>query len=212
MPTCPLCLHENLDEFHQDKHRQYWQCPICDLVSVPASFHLSADAEKAVYDLHDNAFADEGYQRFLSRTLTPLLQRVPQDAVGLDFGCGEGAVLSHMAAKQGVKVHNYDLYYHPFAERLTGQYDFICLTEVIEHIYDAHGLIEQLTHMLKPGGILAVMTKRVLGHAEFIHWHYKNDPTHINFYSQTTFEWIAKQHDGWQCEVIDKDVVFITLA
>ncbi|NKF52302.1 class I SAM-dependent methyltransferase [Shewanella sp. WXL01] len=217
MSQCPLCLSADLQAFHQDKKRHYLQCQQCKLVTVPAEYHLCEADEKAFYDLHDNDVADEGYQRFLSRTLTPLLDKVlanasdanVSDIIGLDFGCGEGAVLSQMAAKQGVKVMNYDLYYHNDPSLLALQYDFISMTEVIEHVYEAKALITQLSAMLKAGGTLAIMTKRVLGQAEFVNWHYKNDPTHINFYSEATFAWLAREL-GWQLEVIGKDVVFFT--
>ncbi|MGL5728245.1 MAG: methyltransferase domain-containing protein, partial [Plesiomonas sp.] len=82
------------------------------------------------------------------------------------------------------------------------------LTEVIEHVSDAHALLGQLDQLLKAEGILAVMTKRVQNPTAFATWHYKNDPTHINFYSEATFAWLA-QHYGWRLELIDKDVVFL---
>ncbi|MCW3172089.1 class I SAM-dependent methyltransferase [Shewanella subflava] len=204
---CPLCHHDQLVLFHQDKKRAYFQCQQCQLVTVPAVFYLDEVAEKAFYDLHDNTVADEGYQRFLSRTLTPVLHAIQPDAKGLDYGCGEGAVLSKMAAKQGVSVNNYDLFYFPEQGQLQQQYDFITMTEVLEHIADAQQVFKQLQGLLKPAGLLAIMTKRVRDHASFIDWHYKHDPTHINFYSEATFEWIAQAYQ-WQLEIIDNDVVF----
>jgi SAM-dependent methyltransferase len=206
LSSCPLCHHETV-AFSQDKSRPYVRCPRCFLVSVPAAFYWDETAEKAHYDCHHNDFADAGYQHFLSRTLTPLLTRLAPNASGLDFGCGEGAVLSQMAAKQGISVANYDLFYHPDTQVLSQQYDFVCLTEVIEHIANAKQLIELLSQLLLPGGILAIMTKRVLNLEGFINWHYKIDPTHINFYAIETFEWLALQQ-GWQLEVIGSDVVF----
>ncbi|WP_351078953.1 class I SAM-dependent methyltransferase [Shewanella sp. CAL98-MNA-CIBAN-0140] len=206
MSCCPLCHHQTI-AFHQDKYRPYVRCSQCLLVSVPAAFYWDETAEKAHYDCHHNDFADAGYQHFLSRTLTPLLTRLAPNASGLDFGCGEGAVLSQMAAKQGISVANYDLFYHPDTQVLSQQYDFVCLTEVIEHIANAKQLIELLSQLLLPGGILAIMTKRVLNLEGFINWHYKIDPTHINFYAIETFEWLALQQ-GWQLEVIGSDVVF----
>ena len=204
---CPLCHHDQLVLFHQDKKRAYFQCQQCQLVTVPAAFYLNEVAEKAFYDLHDNTVADEGYQRFLSRTLTPVLDAIQPDAKGLDFGCGEGAVLSQMAAKQGVSVNNYDLFYFPEQGQLQQQYDFVTMTEVLEHIADAQQVFKLLQGLLKPAGLLAIMTKRVRDHAGFINWHYKHDPTHINFYSEATFEWIAQAYQ-WQLDIIDSDVVF----
>lgn len=208
MNTCPLCHGADLVAYHQDKKRDYHQCQTCLLVSVPPEFYLSAEAEKAEYDKHENHPHDLGYQTFLNRTLEPLLARVNPSAQGLDFGCGEGKALSLMAKARGYHIDNYDLYYANNPETLARQYDFITLTEVIEHVSDAQGLLTQLDRLLKPNGILAVMTKRVQDKTAFARWHYKNDPTHINFYSEATFGWLA-HHYGWRLEIIDKDVVFL---
>jgi hypothetical protein len=36
------------------------------------------------------------------------------------------------------------------------------------------------------------MTKRVSNQAAFSHWHYKNDPTHVRFYSEQTMHFVAQ--------------------
>jgi len=177
------------------------------LVSVPVSFHLSPEEEKSRYDQHQNDPADPAYQKFLSRTFEPLLAKISKDSEGLDFGCGSGPTISEMGKKQGVSISNYDLYYFNESELLERQYDFITLTEVIEHIANPQLLMQQLDSLLKTEGILAIMTKRVMDRQAFQNWHYKNDSTHICFYSLETFEWIAEFFD-WRLEVIDKDVVF----
>nr|WP_256261032.1 class I SAM-dependent methyltransferase [Shewanella sp. NIFS-20-20] len=212
-----MCHGQSLVLFCQDKRRRYYCCNDCRLVSVPPEQYLSSQQEKAEYDKHDNASDDSGYRRFLGRTWLPLLERLQliypdlSSLRGLDFGCGEGAILSKIAQEAGVTFANYDLYYHPHPERLNQQYHVITLTEVIEHIADAAGLMIQLDNMLVAGGVLAIMTKRVSDSDAFGRWHYKNDLTHINFYSGASFQWIAQQY-GWQLEIIAADVVFFTKA
>ena len=105
-------------------------------------------------------------------------------------------------------MFNYDLYYAPFEHLLDEQYDFITMTEVIEHIAHPAKLLTSLDKMLKPGAVLAVMTKRLFNQQRFVNWHYKNDPTHISFYSIETFKWIANKMD-WRLEVINDDVIFL---
>lgn len=211
MSICPLCQQPSLQAFHQDKFREYQRCDNCLLISVPKGFLLNSVDEKAVYDQHQNNPDDLGYRKFLSRALDPILERVSQDAEGLDFGCGPGPTISVMAAEQGIKVDNYDLYYCNDPQKLQKQYDFVTITEVIEHVADAKSLLETLDSLLKPGGLLVVMTKRAGDLEAFSRWHYKGDPTHICFYSTTTFEWIAK-HYGWALEVLGNDVVLLSKA
>ena len=193
--------------FHQDKFRNYLRCPNCQLVFVPSQFHLSAAMEKAEYDKHQNNPQDIGYRTFLSRTVKPLLAQISKQGLGLDFGCGPDPTISEMLKEQGISVKNYDLYYFNKPQLLTKAYDFVVMTEVIEHIAKPQKLLEQLDFLLKANGLLAIMTKRVSSQNAFANWHYKNDPTHICFYSIETFQWIA-QKMVWRLEVIDKDVVF----
>ncbi len=204
---CPLCAQDSLQKFYQNKQRIFLQCNICKLISVPIENHLSPADEKAQYDKHQNNPDDLDYKKFLSRTFDPLLKQISQNSLGLDFGCGPGPTISHMANEHGIKVFNYDLYYFNQPELLERQYDFITMTEVIEHIAGPRLLFTKLDTLLKQGGLLAIMTKRVIDIQAFSSWHYKNDPTHICFYSIKTFEWIALKLE-WRLEVIDKDVVF----
>lgn len=207
METCPLCASQKVRPYFQEKHRDYVQCQCCDLVWVPQVFHLTADEEKAAYDHHQNDPADLGYRRFLSRAVEPLFSSLAKEKKGLDFGCGPGPTISVMAAEVGLEMENYDLYYQHQPELLTRQYDFITMTEVIEHIYQANAVLTQLDRMLAAGGVLAIMTKRVLSQEAFATWHYKHDLTHIVFYSNATFEWIAKQFN-WRLEFVANDVVY----
>ncbi|MGX5174928.1 class I SAM-dependent methyltransferase [Aliikangiella sp. IMCC44653] len=199
--------------YAKDRRRLYLQCQQCQLVYVPAQYRLTAQAEKAEYDKHQNNEQDNGYRRFLARTTTPLFAQLaakPHDnrrPQGLDFGCGPGPAIKSMAAEAGYLVENYDLYYYNQPELLQKRYDFITMTEVIEHIAKPAILLKQLNGLLHHQGILAVMTKRRTDLPAFKNWHYKNDPTHICFYSIACLEWVARKM-GWRLEVIDKDVVF----
>lgn len=207
MSLCPLCQCDALSHFDEDNKRVYLRCGQCHLVVVPQRYLLSDEDEKTTYNQHRNDPDDIRYRDFLGRAVNPLLAQLPKHAQGLDFGCGSGPTISVMAAEAGITMNNYDLYYHHVPENLARRYDFITMTEVIEHIADARSLLEQLNTLLNWGGILAVMTKLVEQAQVFNQWYYKGDPTHICFYSIETFEWIA-QHFGWRLEVIDTDVVF----
>ena len=209
---CPLChskesTQSSLHEYYKDCKRTYVQCDCCDLVSVADEFLLSSKEEKSIYDFHENNSDDEGYRKFLARVFNPLKEKISDKAIGLDFGCGPGPTISKMGEEFNIKIENYDLYYFNSPELLQKKYNFVIMTEVIEHVVDAASLLRQLDSLLKPNAILAIMTKRVIDKQRFRNWHYKNDLTHIRFYSLKTFEWIAKKLN-WRLEIIDKDVVF----
>jgi SAM-dependent methyltransferase len=206
---CPLCASGSNTDYYRDSRRLYLQCGQCQLVWVPSEYHLSPEEEKAEYDKHENSLEDTGYLNFLSRVTTPLLKRLAAESRGLDFGCGPAPALATQIRRQGHSVNLYDLYYFPDESVLKLQYDFISCTEVIEHIANPAELLFNWLRMLKPGGLLAIMTKRVIDKQAFSRWHYKNDPTHICFYSDATFRWIASQWH-FKLEIIDRDVVFLT--
>ncbi|WP_269140150.1 class I SAM-dependent methyltransferase [Pseudothauera nasutitermitis] len=169
---------------------------------------LGRDAERAFYDTHRNAPDDPGYRRFLARIAEPLMQRLSGSAEGLDYGCGPGPALAAMLAEGGHRVACYDPYYCPDAAVLARDYDFITCTEVAEHFHDPAAEFVRLAGLLRPGGWLAVMTCFQTDDARFANWHYRRDPTHVVFYREETFAWLAG-HLGWHLEVPAKDVALL---
>ena len=204
--NCPLCAGADVVGYHRDQRRAYLQCSACRLVFVPTSFHLSADQEKAEYDLHQNDPQDLGYRSFLNRLAQPLLERLNPKSQGLDFGSGPGPCLSLILEEQGHTVALYDLYYASHPELLESQYDFITATEVVEHLVQPLLELERLWSLLKPGGQLGIMTKLVASPEKFVNWHYKSDPTHISFFSVATFAYLGQQW-GSAPQFIGADVI-----
>ncbi|MEM7534438.1 MAG: class I SAM-dependent methyltransferase [Chloroflexota bacterium] len=210
MHICPLCSSETKATlFYQDSPghhhpRDYYRCATCQLVFVPPVQYLSPTAEKAEYDLHQNSPNDQGYRRFLSRMFDPMQERIVATSHtckhGLDFGSGPGPTLSVMFEEAGHRVALYDRFYTPDDSVFGRSYDFITATEVVEHLHHPKQELDRLWGCLKPGGYLGIMTKMVLDRAAFAKWHYKQDLTHVCFFSQATFEWISMQ---W-CNNIEK--------
>jgi SAM-dependent methyltransferase len=190
---CPLCGSAQTAHFHTDSVREYQRCSSCDLVFVPAPFFVLPEEEKGLYDMHENDPRDMAYRQFLSRLFDPLQERLPEHACGLDFGSGPGPTLSKMFEEQGHRVRLYDPFYAPDETALSGEYDFITATEVAEHLHRPAFELERLWSLLRPAGWLGIMTRRLDPKQQFPHWHYKNDPTHVIFFSDLTFEWLANQ-------------------
>ncbi|RRJ85390.1 class I SAM-dependent methyltransferase [Aestuariirhabdus litorea] len=194
--------------FHQDTRRHYLRCPHCQLVQVPARYHLSPEHEQAEYALHNNDPVDRGYRRFLSRLSVPLSERLSPGAEGLDFGCGPGPALAMMLEEQGFSMTLYDLYFADHPEHLCRQYDFITATEVVEHLSQPGQTLQALWSCLRPGGWLGLMTKMVTSEEAFARWHYIRDPTHIAFFSRETFIFWCRQQRA-TVEFVGSDVILL---
>jgi SAM-dependent methyltransferase len=207
-PTCPLCASEHPGAFFKDTTRTYRRCGRCQLVFVPKRYWLSPAQEKATYDLHENDADHPGYRQFLSRLSTPLLARLDSNQTGLDFGCGPGPALAALLEKRGHTVALFDPHYVNNPLVFDQTYDFICATEVVEHLHDPNKEWATLFKLLRPGGWLGIMTKLVIDQRAFSQWHYIRDRTHICFYSRSTFEYLARRFKA-ELSFVENDVILL---
>jgi len=205
---CPLCFSRIVVAFYSDIERDFYQCTRCWLVFVPPIYYLSLEQEKAHYDLHQNNPDDLDYRQFLSRLADPLMAKLTIGMSGLDFGSGPGPTLSVMLEESGFDMAIYDIFYANDKAVLQIDYDFITATEVVEHLSKPGEVLENLWLKIKPGGWLGIMTKMVLDQAAFGRWHYKNDQTHICFYSRETFHYLG-QYWGALVQFPADDVVLM---
>lgn len=205
---CPLCRDGQGQPFHRDSRREYWRCRVCALIFVSPQDLPSPEEEKAEYDLHRNGPRDEGYRRFLGRLVQPMNERLSPGSRGLDFGSGPGPTLSVMFEEAGHGVALFDPFYAPDEIPLAVTYDFVTATEVFEHLHHPRRGLDRLWACLRPGGWLGVMTKLALNADAFAGWHYKEDRTHVVFFSRTTFEWLARH---WSAELtfVGQDVMLL---
>lgn len=188
---CPLCRGVRTYRL-PCAERLYHRCLECRLVFLDKAQRLNIAAEKAIYDTHDNRVEDPGYRRFLQRSLDSMRTHVESPATGLDFGCGPAPALAAMAREAGYRMLLYDKFYAADPAALDRSYDFICCTEVVEHLADPAAELGRLWSLLAPGGPLVIQTKRVLDDQRFRAWHYRRDPTHIVFFAAETFGWLAR--------------------
>ena len=116
----------------------------------------------------------------------------------LDYGCGYEPVLKTLLEREGYKTLGYDLNFFPNKE-LKKKYDLIISTETFEHIKNPGEELACLIPKISSKGYLAIMTRFYpsrdsnLCLESFSEWYYKRDPTHIAFYSQKTFSWVANE-------------------
>ena len=193
--TCPLCDSPETEAFHKDGVRKYIRCTRCELIFVPKEFHLAPDKERSRYDLHENSPDDPEYRAFLRRLIDPLLPRLEKGSNGLDFGSGPGPTLSLMMRQRGFEMEDYDPFYSEGDSVLERRYDFIACTETVEHFCEPRKSWELMLGLVRPDGVIGVMTDMLEDGMDFSNWHYIRDDTHVAFYSRKTFEWIARRYD-----------------
>jgi SAM-dependent methyltransferase len=189
--NCPLCSSAKTFEFSIIKDKKYYRCRVCSLIYLDSKNYISEKEEKTIYDYHENNPDDLNYRKFLSRLAEPLEQHLPKNAKGLDFGCGPGPTLSLMFEEKEHEMRLFDKFYHPDESILSESYDFIVMTEVIEHLKNPSFVLNQLHSLLKERGYLGIMTKLYSEKIDFKKWYYATDPTHICFYSKETFRWLC---------------------
>jgi len=208
LSRCSVCHQAQPVPFRQIGQQAYLRCPNCLATIMAPESRLTPEEERKIYELHDNDPADAGYRWFLSKLAEPLMARLPEGARGLDFGCGPGPALARMLTEAGFDMALYDPFFHPDPAALDGRYDFITCTEVVEHLHRPAEIFHQLDGLLKAGGWLGIMTCFQTDDDRFDNWHYRRDPTHVVFYREATFEWLAS-HYGWRLEIPRKDVVLL---
>ncbi len=206
--TCPLCSSKSTVKFEEDRMREYFQCGNCNLIFVPSKYYMSSDDEKTRYDEHKNNPKDTGYTEFLMSIFDPVNNLIALHSKGLDFGSGPGPILSNFFRNAGHSMEDYDLYYANKPELFDNEYEFITATEVIEHTFNPMMEIERLWSCLKPDGVLGIMTNLYTENIHFKSWYYKNDKTHICFFTKETFEWIANVLNA-RISFFDKDIIIL---
>ncbi len=192
---CPLCQSSHITPYFKNKDSAYLICPNCDLVFAPKQYHLSESAEKNRYDSHQNNPSDKHYREFLSKVFIPVMDYIKPNDKGLDFGSGPGPTLSVMFEEKGYKMDLFDKFYANNPLIFNNKYDFITATEVFEHLKEPDIHLKKIRNIMSKTAVLAVMTKMRNDDIDFSSWYYKDDPTHICFFSKNTMRYLGKVWD-----------------
>lgn len=205
MNQCIVCESKLIKGFQTSDKKQHWKCLHCSAKFLDKRHYINSDIEKQRYLEHKNIIEDIGYRNFLSRLSIPLKEKLLSGSKGLDFGCGHGPALADILTREGFNVDLYDPFFFPDKSVLLNEYDFITCTETAEHFFDPAKEFKTLDKLLKKNGWLGVMTNTLTTDDAFDSWYYRRDPTHVCFYSESTFKVIAEQKN-WFYEPISKDI------
>ena len=123
--SCPLCLGPDTPLFFSSvgspHERDFHLCQVCDLMFVPACFHLDEEAEVERYRQHNNDPSDEGYREFLSRLMLPLIDRLTNGASGTGlWGRPRSGAGDHDEGRVTSTSGSTDPHFHPDKAALCG--------------------------------------------------------------------------------------------
>lgn len=138
----------------------------------------------------------------------------------LDAGCGDGFFASHLAKMNGVtEVVGVDIsdaavktasQKHPHLQFRQGELnalpmendsiDCAAMSEVIEHLVDVDGVLDEIARVLKPGGILLITTTDfnwlkcvLISMFYFEKYFYPTNP-HVRFFTKGTLAEVLSHH------------------
>lgn len=193
--SCPLC-GQGAGLYFRGKKRDYHICTNCSAVFVLPSFLPNPEEEKARYQLHQNDVNDLGYRHFVKPLTDAVIEHIsPHDSIGLDYGCGPGPVAAEVLGREGYKFNFFDPFFKPDKSVFEKTYDFIICCEVAEHFHKPSQEFRLLKKMLKPGGKLFCMTNVLYPETDFSGWRYRNDATHVFFYTPETINFITETYN-----------------
>lgn len=195
MIDCPVCAKSTDIILTSDFDKEYHLCSNCELIFLDSKYFISHEEEKDRYSKHDNNAQNKGYVKMFKNFISVAIEPFIQEGMALEFGCGHGPVLGDMLKDMGFLVDLYDYYFYPEWEPEKDKYDLVTTTEVLEHIANPNTAFEVFSKVIKPGGLLSLMTLFApQDKSVFSSWWYAKDDTHIVFYTEKTIAYLAKKY------------------
>jgi 2-polyprenyl-3-methyl-5-hydroxy-6-metoxy-1,4-benzoquinol methylase len=207
MRPCRLC--QNPSQIIFEDVRPFYACNVCGLIFSDCL--LSAEeVEKHYKDQYQNEWDWGNEAEVFVLWLKNFRGTAPSLSLSiLDYGSG-GGLLAEALRKVGFKVDCYEPMLHGDFNResYSEAYDIIILNEVIEHLEDINKTLDIVYNVLADNGVVFIktnLTDKLINNPLnfqklFKGWWYKDDPTHISFFSFLTIEYICKDR-GRRLEV-----------
>lgn len=176
----------------------FLRCMECGGIVRDPTTRLSPEAQRDRYLLHRNDLVDQGYRRWLEGYLDAVFGWLRDQKISiergdlpvLDFGSGPNPALVALLRERGYDAVGWDPFFRPGPIPAESARLVTCL-EVAEHFETPRRDLSRLAGALAEGGIAAIAT-HLLGAdgdpaeqtAFFRSWWYRQDPTHVSFYTE----------------------------
>jgi len=192
---CNLCHASDCPRLNTNGKRTFHYCGRCQLISAPPHEHLSLFEEKQRYSHHRNFADNPDYVRYLTE-FSREIDRIPTEHPAiLDFGSGPEYVLARVLREKGMLCEPYDPLYGIGKEALLKQYDIVILCETIEHLRDLRAELRLCGRICKKTGYIVIRTQHYATKESVPSWWYAIDETHINFFNDYSFSYMASLLD-----------------
>lgn len=223
--NCPVCNKLKPVVFWAQKGYPLARCRYCGMVwdyqykqeeiSQYEELYFKNDNPKGGYANYFDGMAIN--KKTFSDRLKKIENRLGKKGKLLDVGCAlgdcllmarslgwkeiEGIELSKYAAnfarKRGLKITQGTLFTHKFK---ANSYDAITLFDVIEHVSDPIDQLKQIKRLLKPGGIVLMVTPDIGGFWSWLlrsGWYHYKPGEHLLYFTQSTIS-TALQKTGFK--------------
>jgi len=168
----------------------------------------SSIEEMKRYLEHNNDINDIRYQNFVKPFIIAIINDFQKHHKGLDYGAGTGPVITKLLTDCSYNIKAYDPYFYDYPNYLKEKYDYIVCCEVIEHFYSPYYEFEKLKKMLKEKGKIYCKTELLRDNIDFEKWYYKNDLTHVFFYTEKSVHWIKKEFEFRDVIIDNRLIIF----
>ena len=225
-PICKYLHVREVVYLYDDRYGYSGKFPLLQCPSCRHSFLQAKFSSELLRDLYSNYYPrssfdlvryqpyqeSEGFNAWLNGDKSSTFRWVPRDVRVLDIGCGFGESLGYyqargcdvygveadenvrrVADKFGYKVH-VGLFdpsvYEP------DYFDYVTMSQVIEHVTDPVQTLEGIARVLKPGGVAILSTPNAGGWGAkvfgkyWINWH---APYHLQFFTLRSMQLAAEK-------------------
>jgi uncharacterized C2H2 Zn-finger protein len=189
--ACPVCSLKE-ERLLENRKRRFFRCPRCGFVH--AEFPPDEDQARRRYLLHHND--TEEYRTYLGgiikRALTLCAEHGRRIETVLDFGSGPDEAAARILRGYGIQTDSWDPFFHPVPPQKEA-YDLVLCIEAAEHFFNPALEFCTIADALNDGGLALLHTSLTpAADDEFLRWWYKEDSTHVSFYSELSLRMLAE--------------------